>query len=114
VIAAAVLAIQLTLVPVEVCVQSPDPPADDWHWRTVDGRKCWHRADRLLPREDLFWEYDAQELDAAEGVTVLDRKHYRPEDLRRRVESPDSSRAERKKRRWERRHRRHRDDDDDD
>jgi hypothetical protein len=108
VIAAAVLAIQLTLVPVEVCVQSPEPPpAADWHWRTVDGRKCWHRADRLLPREDLFWEYDAQELDAAEGATVLDRKHYRPEDLRRRVESPDSSRKLR------RRHRRHRDDDDD-
>jgi hypothetical protein len=104
------------LLHVEVCVQSPEPPAVDpppWHWRTIDGRKCYFRADKLLPREDLFWEdegtTDAGEYDRRIGATVIDRKHYQPGDLRERVASPDESRPRRKKFR-----RRRRDDDDDD
>jgi hypothetical protein len=107
-IAAAVLALQLTLVPAEVCVASPDPPAvepPEWHWRMVDGKKCYFRADSLLPRSDLFWEYDSAEFDAMEGATILGRKHYKPDDLRK---SPDQSRPRKRLRR------RRRDDDDDD
>lgn len=121
----ALLALPLLWLPAEVCVSSPEPPAaepPEWHWRTIDDRKCYFRADKLLPREDLYWEYDAQEFNAMEGATVLDQKHYKLEDLRQQVESPDSSRAERtrerKIRHWERKQRRHlrrdRDDDDDD
>ena len=73
----------------------------------VDNRKCFFRADRLLPRSELLWEYDAQQFD--EGVTVRSRKRYSPDDLRQKVESPDASYPRRKPPR-----RRHRDDDDDD
>jgi hypothetical protein len=108
-----ILAAPLIFLHVEVCVAQPEPPAvepPEWHWRTIDGKKCWFRADKLLPREDLFWEYDAEEFDRMEGATVLDRNHYGADDLRSKVASPDSSRANK---RWKPR-RRHRDDDDDD
>jgi hypothetical protein len=32
----------------------------------VDGKKCYFRADKLLPREDLVWSYDAKKLDLDE------------------------------------------------
>lgn len=111
----ALLIIPLSFLLAEVCVSSPEPPAlepPEWHWRTVDGRKCYFRADALLPRNELFWEYDAAEFDRMEGATVTNRKFYNAEDLRAKVVSPDQSRPRKKPPRLRRR--RKRDDDDDD
>jgi hypothetical protein len=66
----ALLAAPLALTSVEFCSAAPDPPATappEWHWRMVDGKKCYFRADKLLPREDLLWTYDAKQLDLDEG-----------------------------------------------
>jgi hypothetical protein len=41
--------------------------------------KCWFRANRLLPKEDLVPAFDAKEFDE-EGV-VTGRKFYAPEEL---------------------------------
>jgi hypothetical protein len=24
-----------------------------WSWRTIDGKKCWYRGDRLKPKHEL-------------------------------------------------------------
>jgi hypothetical protein len=69
----ALLAVPLALTSVEFCSAAPQPPATEppeWHWRMVDGKKCYFRADKLLPREDLVWSYDAKKLDLDEGTTV--------------------------------------------
>jgi len=114
------LAAPLFLTSVEVCVASPEPPAiepPEWHWRMVDGRKCYFRADRLLPREDLFWEYDAEQLDMDEGAVVRSRKHYSPAELGAIGASRKELRArgdDDRSRPRKRMRRRRRDDDDDD
>ena len=72
------LAAPLLLTSVEFCSDAPEPPAlepPEWHWRMVDRRKCYFRADHLLPREDLMWSYDAEKMVADEGVVVRRRKH---------------------------------------
>jgi hypothetical protein len=47
---------------------------------TSHGRqKCWFRANRLLPKEDLVPAFDAKEFNE-EGV-VTGRKFYAPEEL---------------------------------
>ena len=48
----------------------------------VDGKKCYIRADKLLPREDLVWSYDAKKLDLDEGATVRGQRHYAPQELK--------------------------------
>ena len=58
--------------------------ADDgkeWRWTMLEGRKCWYRARRKLPKDDLLWEYDAEEFN--EGGIVTGRKYYTPEELKR-------------------------------
>ena len=47
-----------------------------------DGKKCYFRADKLLPREDLVWSYDAKKLDLDEGTTVRGQRHYAPQELK--------------------------------
>ena len=69
----ALLAAPLALTSVEFCSAAPEPTATEppeWHWRMVDGKKCYFRADKFLPREDLIWSYDAKQLDLDEGATV--------------------------------------------
>ena len=81
----ALLAAPLALTSVEFCSAAPEPPATEppeWHWRTVDGKKCYFRADKLLPREDLVWSYDAKQLDLDEGATVKSRRHYTQQELK--------------------------------
>ncbi|HEY7245305.1 MAG TPA: hypothetical protein VH678_15650 [Xanthobacteraceae bacterium] len=115
----ALLAAPLALSPVEFCSAAPEPPVTEppeWHWRMVDGKKCYFRADKLLPREDLVWSYDAEQLDAEQGATVKARRHYTPQELKtigateRRVEHDEQPRPQRKKARLRRR--RNADDDD--
>ena len=115
----ALLAAPLALTSVEFCSATPDPPATappEWHWRMVDGKKCYFRADKLLPREDLLWTYDAKQLDLDEGVTVKGRRHYAPRELKaigpikRRMRESDQPPPKHKKIRTRRR----RDNDDDD
>ena len=80
----ALLAAPLALTSVEFCAAAPEPPATEppeWHWRMVDGKKCYFRADKLLPREDLVWSYDAKQLDVDEGATIKGRRHYTPREL---------------------------------
>ena len=48
----------------------------------VNGKKCYFRAEKLLPREDLVWSYDAKQLDLDEGATVKGRRHYTPQELK--------------------------------
>ena len=48
----ALLAAPLALASVEFCSAAPDPPATappEWHWRMVDGKKCYFRAAKLPP-----------------------------------------------------------------
>jgi hypothetical protein len=81
----ALLAAPLALTSVEFCAAAPEPPATEppeWHWRMVDGKKCYFRADKLLPREDLVWSYDAKKLDLDEGATVRGQRHYAPQELK--------------------------------
>ena len=79
------LAAPLALITVEFCSSKPEPAATEppeWHWRMVDGKKCYFRADRLLPREDLVWSYDAKQFDLNEGATVKGRRHYTAQELK--------------------------------
>ena len=82
----------------------------------MDGKKCYFRADNLLPREDLVWSYDAKQFDLDEGATVKGRRHYTPQELKaitateRRMREDDQPPSKRKKIR----RRRRRDNDDDD
>jgi hypothetical protein len=79
------LAAPLALITVEFCSSKPEPAAaepPEWHWRMVDGKKCYFRADRLLPREDLVWSYDAKQFDLNEGATVKGRRHYTVQELK--------------------------------
>ena len=114
----ALLAAPLALTSVEFCSAAPEPPATEppeWHWRMVDGKKCYFRADKLLPREDLVWSYDAKQLDLDEGATVKGRRHYTPQELKaitaieRQMREDDQAPPKRKKIR----RRRRRDNDDD-
>ena len=114
------LAAPLALTLVEFCSAAPEPPAaepPEWHWRMVDGKKCYFRADKLLPREDLLWTYDAKQLDLDEGVTVKGRRHYTPRELKaigsieHRMRESDQPPPKHKKIRTRRRRR---DNDDDD
>jgi hypothetical protein len=115
----ALLAAPLALIPVEFCSSKPVPAATDppeWHWRMVDGKKCYFRADKLLPKEDLVWSYDAKQFDLDEGATVKGQRHYTLKELKaiatvgRRVGVDQQPQPKRKKIRLRRR----RDDDEDD
>jgi hypothetical protein len=114
----ALLAVPLALTSVEFCSAAPQPPATEppeWHWRMVDGKKCYFRADKLLPREDLVWSYDAKKLDLDEGATVRGQRHYAPQELKaiaieRQMREDDRAPPKRKKIRG----RPSRDNDDDD
>ena len=66
------------------CSEAPEPPASEppeWHWRLVDGKRCWFRADALLPREDLIWSYDEDELNRREMAIVKGQRHYTAKEL---------------------------------
>ena len=113
-ILAAFLAAPLAVVPAAFCSVSPEPQAiepPEWQWRIIDGRKCWFRGDKLLPKEDLIWSYEPRELD--EGGVVTGRHHYTIKELeaikpiKRQVRKDDEERPRRKQRR------RHQRDDDD-
>src|ERR1700724_260834 len=115
----ALLAAPIALTSVEFCSATPEPPATEppeWQWRMVDKKKCYFRADKLLPREDLVWSYDTKQLDIDEGATVKGRRHYTPRELKaigpikRRMRESDQPPPKHKKIRTRRR----RDNDDDD
>jgi hypothetical protein len=100
------LAAPLALTLVEFCSAAPEPPASEppeWHWRMVDGKKCYFRADKLLPRENLVWSYEAKQLDLDEGATVRGRRHYTPQELKatagveRQMDKDDDQPPKRKK-----------------
>src|ERR1700730_11006621 len=106
------LAAPLALTLVEFCSAAPEPPATElpeWHWRMVDGKKCYFRADKLLPRENLVWSYDAKQLDLDEGATVTGRRQYTPQELKaiatieRRMREDERPQPKRKKMRVRRR-----------
>jgi hypothetical protein len=48
----------------------------------VDGKKCYFRADKLLPREVLVWSHHAKQLDLDEGAVVKGRRHYKLQELK--------------------------------
>jgi hypothetical protein len=115
----ALLAAPLALTLTEFCSTAPEPPATEppeWHWRMVDGKKCYFRADKLVPRENLVWSYDAKQLDLDERATVRARRHYTPEELKaiaaveRRMRKDNEQPPKRKKIR--KRRRRNNDDED--
>jgi len=81
----ALLAAPMALIAVEFCSSKPEPAATEppeWHWRMVAGKKCYFRADKLLPKEDLVWSYDAKQFDLNEGGTVKGRRHYTVRELK--------------------------------
>ena len=98
----AFLAAPLAIMPAAFCSAAPEPQATgppEWHWRIIDGRKCWFRADKLLPKEDLIWSYEPRELD--EGGVVTGRHHYTIKELEaiKQVRKDDEERPRRKQRR---------------
>ena len=106
----AFLVAPLAIVSVEFCSPLPEPQAagpPEWHLRIVDGRKCWFRADKLVPKEDLIWSYEPRELD--EGGVVTGRHHYTIKELeaikpiKRQVRKDDEEQPRRKQRRHHRR-----------
>ena len=95
----ALLAAPIALVAAEFCSSKPEPAATEppeWHWRMVDGKKCYFRADNLLPREDLVWSYDARQFDLNEGATVKGQRHYTPQELKAIAAMKRSTRADEK------------------
>jgi hypothetical protein len=81
----ALLAAPMALIAVEFCSAKPEPAATqppEWHWRMVGRKKCYFRADKLLPKEDLVWSYDAKQFDLNEGGTVKGRRHYTVRELK--------------------------------
>jgi hypothetical protein len=44
----------------------------------INGQKCWFRANRLLPKEDLVPAFDTKEFNE-EGI-VTGRRFYAPEE----------------------------------
>ena|SRR6516165_10713193 len=101
----AFLAAPLAIMPAAFCSAAPEPQATgplEWHWRIIDGRKCWFRADKLLPKEDLIWSYEPRELD--EGGVVTGRHHYTIKELeaikpiKRQVRKDDEEQPRRKQR----------------
>ena len=110
----AFLAAPLAIMPAAFCSAAPEPQATgppEWQWRMIDRRKCWFRADKVLPKEDLIWSYEPRELD--EGGVVTGRHHYTIKELeaikpiKRQVRKDDEEQPRRKHRR------RHRRDDED-
>jgi hypothetical protein len=95
------LALLLPPAHAELCWSHPDRTiADDgdisWHWRMINGQKCWFRADRLLTKEDLVPAFDAKEFDG-DGV-VTGRKFYSPDELQ--GKSEEAAPASRWQDRW--------------
>jgi hypothetical protein len=87
------LALVLPPAHAELCWSHPDRTIADesgisWHWRMINGQKCWFRANRLLPKEDLVPAFDAKELD--EGGVVTERKFYAPGELQEKSEQAAS------------------------
>jgi hypothetical protein len=89
VISIALLAAPLALTSIEFCSAAPEPPATEppeSHWRMVDGKKCYFRADKLLPREDLVWSYDGPRATLAvllnKGSDIRNRR-FKPQRARR-------------------------------
>jgi hypothetical protein len=68
----------------ELCWSRPDRTIADqgditWHWRMINEQKCWFRANRLLPKEELVPAFDVKEFNE-EGV-VTGRRFYAPKEL---------------------------------
>jgi hypothetical protein len=122
---AAVLLMMSLASPAMYCVETPEPEAEpplEWHWRTVDGKKCWFQAESLLPREDLIWSWDEKEFNAREKVVVKSQRHYTARELeewaegmrRKERAAREAARAAAAERAQQRRERRRRSKDDDD
>jgi hypothetical protein len=74
-----ILALLFPVAHAELCWSHPDRTIVDkadisWHWRMINGQKCWFRANRLLPKDDLVPAFDVKEFD--EGGVVTGRKFY--------------------------------------
>ena len=115
----ALLAAPVALIAVEFCSPKPEPAATEppeWHWRMVDGKKCYFRANKLLPKEDLIWSYEAKQFDLDEGATVKGQRHYTLKELKAIATVGRSARADQQsppKRKKIRVRRRRADDEDD-
>ena len=88
-----ILALLFPVAHAELCWSHPDRTIADkgdisWHWRMIDRQKCWFRANRLLPKDDLVPAFDAKEFD--EGGVVTGRKFYTPEELQKKSGQADS------------------------
>ena len=88
-----ILALLFPVAHAELCWSHPDRTIADkgdisWHWRMINGQKCWFRANRLLPKDDLVPAFDAKEFD--EGGVVTGRKFYTPEELQKKSGQADS------------------------
>jgi hypothetical protein len=80
----------------------------------VDGKKCYFRANKLLPKEDLVWSYDAKQFDLDEGARVKGQRHYTSKELKAIATVGRRVGVESQPKRKKIRLRRRRDDDEDD
>jgi hypothetical protein len=67
----------------EVCFQKPSHDATErrggykWHYRIVDGKRCWYYSNLALPRDELVWGFTEEEFNQ-DIDRVLERKFYKP------------------------------------
>lgn len=53
------LSLGLTAAPQQVaaldCSASPTDAKSEWVYRTLEGRKCWYRGTKVIPKSELRW-----------------------------------------------------------
>jgi hypothetical protein len=72
----------------EVCFKQPSHDATErrggyrWHYRIVDGKRCYYYSNLIMPRDELVWSYTEEQFNAAEGIDrVIERKFWTREQL---------------------------------
>ncbi len=78
-----VLSVVLVFVPGAAaaleCHAAAEQPAG-WSWRSIDGRTCWYRGPRGVPKDQLHWPaeaaVDATQSPAAEGEQADDNDDH--------------------------------------
>src|SRR5262245_5541631 len=62
----------------ELCRSRPADALGQWSWRTIEGRQCWYRGERMRDRALLWWEKDPPKpCCAADPVLVPSEFHER-------------------------------------
>jgi hypothetical protein len=59
------------------------PKSEDWHWRSVNGKRCWYNGERRIrDRDELYWRAGTAAVPAfqAKAQVQQQRKSLSPND----------------------------------